>query len=165
MITQESPIQGIYHISSKDRRMLYVGQSKNIAQRFIDHKRQMEKGIHPNKGLQDMWNEYGESGIQFEIKEIVDDARILIKRERDHIIELKNGTTKLLNHEAAWRLLNPISLEPVSSNWKRKLHQRSKDVYFIAIPKNLADFFNWHGGDDIEITPDTKKQTLTLRKK
>jgi hypothetical protein len=36
---------------------------------------------------------------------------------------------------------------------------------YIFIPRAFARLFNWQKGDEIEITPDTKKQTLTLRKR
>jgi antitoxin component of MazEF toxin-antitoxin module len=36
---------------------------------------------------------------------------------------------------------------------------------YIQIPRDLARILNWKKGDAIEITPDTEKQTLTLRKK
>lgn len=36
---------------------------------------------------------------------------------------------------------------------------------YIQIPRDLARILEWEKGDDIEVIPDTEKQTLTLRKK
>jgi hypothetical protein len=52
------------------------------------------------------------------------------------------------------------------TNPTRKLGTTSaKRAFFLTMPKAFVHLFNWQKGDDIEITPDTKKQTLTLRKR
>jgi bifunctional DNA-binding transcriptional regulator/antitoxin component of YhaV-PrlF toxin-antitoxin module len=43
------------------------------------------------------------------------------------------------------------------------MHQE-KTLYF-SIPRTLSKLLGWKKGDEVELDADTKKQTLTLRKK
>jgi len=43
----------------------YVGKAKNIPVRWRQHKAQLRKGSHKNKGLQADWSRYGESAFEF----------------------------------------------------------------------------------------------------
>ena len=46
----------IYKITNITNGMVYVGQSVNIIKRWNEHKRNLRKGAHENKKLQNAWN-------------------------------------------------------------------------------------------------------------
>jgi len=60
---------GIYSILCKPKAMMYVGQSRNIINRFTHHRFMLRKGVHANKSLQKDWNGLGEDAFLFEIEE------------------------------------------------------------------------------------------------
>ena len=63
---------GIYKIINKVDRKYYVGSSKDITEsRWVDHKKELNRGKHYNKYLQNAWNKYGESNFDFVIIEIL----------------------------------------------------------------------------------------------
>lgn len=60
-------IVGIYKITNKLNDKVYIGQSKNIMQRFREHKSALNRNLHKNEHLQLSWNKYGENNFLFEI--------------------------------------------------------------------------------------------------
>lgn len=61
-------ISGIYKIQSIVRpQRYYIGSSLNIHRRWREHYRQLKKGIHHSVKLQNHFNKYGESDLQFSI--------------------------------------------------------------------------------------------------
>ena len=62
-------ICGIYKITCKINNRIYIGSSKNIMQRWKEHKQKLNKNIHDNMFLQRDWNRYGEDNFIFEILE------------------------------------------------------------------------------------------------
>ena len=64
-------MKGIYKITNKINKKVYIGQSTNIEQRFIKHKAELRGGYHHNKHLQKAWNKYGEINFKFEIIYVV----------------------------------------------------------------------------------------------
>lgn len=62
---------GIYMIKNKKTGQMYIGQSKHIKRRWVDHKYELVRGIHANTFLQNSWNKYGEDNFSFSIIEEV----------------------------------------------------------------------------------------------
>lgn len=62
-------IIGIYCIENKINQKKYIGQSIEIYQRWKRHIRELNKGVHINKHLQDSWNKYGSKNFSFYILE------------------------------------------------------------------------------------------------
>lgn len=62
-------ISGIYQIRNLVNGKVYVGSSKNILNRWAQHKRDLKRGTHYNDALQRAWNKHGEDGFIFEILE------------------------------------------------------------------------------------------------
>lgn len=58
-------IIGIYCIENIINNKKYIGQSKDIQQRYQSHKSKLNKHTHPNKLLQSDWDEYGEDKFIF----------------------------------------------------------------------------------------------------
>lgn len=60
---------GIYKIENIINNKVYIGQSKEIRQRWNRHKNEIRKGIHCNKHLERAFQSYGEENFVFEIIE------------------------------------------------------------------------------------------------
>jgi len=60
---------GVYSITNQLTGMIYIGSSKNIIDRFRNHKGYLKLGRHHNKQLQNSWNTHGEKAFIFNIIE------------------------------------------------------------------------------------------------
>lgn len=71
---------GIYKIECVINNKCYVGSSKNIEIRFLDHKKALRNNTHYRR-FQNGWNKYGEQNFIFEIIEecVIDE---LLEREQ-----------------------------------------------------------------------------------
>lgn len=69
---KRSLIWGIYMILNIKNNKMYIGSSKNVKERINEHKRELRKGIHINKHLQNSWNKYGKENFLFKEIEIID---------------------------------------------------------------------------------------------
>ena len=67
---------GIYMIKNKKTGQMYIGQSKHIKRRWVDHKYELVRGIHANTFLQNSWNKYGEDNFSFSIIEEVNENKL-----------------------------------------------------------------------------------------
>ena len=83
-------MSGIYKIQNSNTGKIYVGASRNIHKRWIFHRWQLKKGIHPIKSLQKDWDK----GHNFDFEIIEEcDADLLDEREIFWIKELKANST------------------------------------------------------------------------
>ena len=62
-------ISGIYKIENLVNGKVYIGQSKNIYERWYCHKNKLNSNKHNNKYLQNAWNKYGNENFDFSILE------------------------------------------------------------------------------------------------
>jgi group I intron endonuclease len=60
---------GIYTITNNTTNKVYIGCSKNIKARLLNHKSFLKKNKHANMHLQRAFNKYGEESFDFEILE------------------------------------------------------------------------------------------------
>lgn len=77
----KSGIYQIVHVASGKR---YVGQAKDIAKRWVTHKRTLSRGVHASRHLQRAWDKYGADAFAFEVIEVCD-IPDLDTREQFHI--------------------------------------------------------------------------------
>lgn len=74
-------ISGIYLIKNTQTGKLYIGESKHIYTRWLQHKEQLANGAHYNKPLQNDYDIYGESSFEYilyqEVRENTGDKTIL----------------------------------------------------------------------------------------
>ena len=82
MIKMNETIIGIYKIENKENNKVYIGSSKNIENRWKQHKSLLRCGKHHSQHLQYAWNRYGEDGFIFEIIEENISQEELFKREQ-----------------------------------------------------------------------------------
>ena len=82
--------RGVYRIHNLVNDKSYVGQSREIPRRWIFHLWELRNNLHTNKGLQNDWNEYGESNFNFEVLEECFSQDQLWEKE-EHYIQLLNS--------------------------------------------------------------------------
>ena len=56
---------GIYAIENTINKKRYYGSTKDKRERWSQHRRQLNKGIHHNRHLQSAWNKYGKEAFEF----------------------------------------------------------------------------------------------------
>ena len=91
-------IVGIYCIENTVNNKKYIGLSRNIEQRWNEHRSKLRRGKHNNIYLQRAWNHYGEDAFKFYIVETCD-SDMLSEREEYYIA--KEHT---LSHESGYNL-------------------------------------------------------------
>jgi len=69
-------MQGIYRISCSQENKVYIGSSVNIARRWMEHRRDLNKGTHHCNQLQEAWDAYGDESFIFETVELCDNIVI-----------------------------------------------------------------------------------------
>lgn len=67
---------GIYKIENLVNGKIYIGQSKQIRQRWSEHKKELRKNRHKNIYLQRAWNKYGENYFKHEILELCSEEKL-----------------------------------------------------------------------------------------
>lgn len=63
---------GVYRIRNSQNDKVFVGFASDLEARFNRHKAELKFGNHRNKELQTIWNLYGESALEFEILDVLD---------------------------------------------------------------------------------------------
>ena len=61
---------GIYCIENVINNKKYIGLSRDINRRWIEHRSELNRGDHINKYLQSAWNLYGENAFKFYVIEL-----------------------------------------------------------------------------------------------
>lgn len=72
---------GIYAIENMITKECYVGQSKNIANRYQQHLNMLEKGEHHSRKLQEAFNQMGIHNFALKILELCDEDQLDIKEQ------------------------------------------------------------------------------------
>ncbi len=91
-------IIGIYCIENTVNNKKYIGLSRNVEQRWNEHRSKLRLGKHKNIYLQRAWNNYGEDAFRFYVIETCA-SEMLSEREEYYIA--KEHT---LSHESGYNL-------------------------------------------------------------
>lgn len=89
---------GIYCIENIINNKKYIGLSRDIMRRWLEHYSELNKGNHINAYLQQAWNLYGKDAFKFYIIELCNSEE-LSNRERYYIHEYHT-----LSHENGYNL-------------------------------------------------------------
>lgn len=81
-------VSGIYAIRNMVTGKVYVGSAGRIKARFVVHRSQLNRGVHPNEKLQRAWVKYGAEAFAFEVLEMVAHLGELVAREQHWIDSL-----------------------------------------------------------------------------
>lgn len=118
---------GIYQIRNVRNGKVYIGSTVNFETRFYQHRRELNKGKHHSRKLQQSWNECGSDAFVFEVLEIAefDDRQQLYQLEQEYI-------DRLLPHKFGFNMapfVNDVTitrsskyhLKPVAGTYKIKI--------------------------------------------
>lgn len=87
-------VSGVYQVVCTKDNSSYIGQSKDIYQRWKQHKYQLSYNRHSNKGLQLSFNHWGLTNFELRILEVcVPEEKTLLNLEKVWI----NRSTQLFN--------------------------------------------------------------------
>lgn len=87
---------GIYLITCLVTKDTYIGKSKNLNQRWCQHRHDLREGCHNNPDLQRLYNEHGSKNFTMELVELVANKDELEAREV-YWIEIKQPTLNIVN--------------------------------------------------------------------
>jgi group I intron endonuclease len=76
---------GVYAIRHVLSGKLYVGSSRNLARRWREHRRALNKGTHHSRHLQRAWDRHGADAFVFEILQAIENDADLMMAEQFHI--------------------------------------------------------------------------------
>lgn len=103
---------GIYCILNLVNQKKYIGSSKNLQERLINHKCQLLKNKHGNKILQNSWNKYYKDNFVYIILEYCEKEK-LIEREQFYIDNLNpefNIVKEVLQHSSFGKKIHQYNL-------------------------------------------------------
>jgi hypothetical protein len=101
---------GIYEIVNTLTKCRYIGQSKRIEERWIEHRRLLERGEHRHQMLQQAWNEHGCRRFRWRILE---ELSVLSSNMTMHARE------RIWMHKYRDRLYNEKRLQPERKTGKQ----------------------------------------------
>lgn len=114
--------KGIYIIKNKINEKVYIGQSKQLGQRYYGHLRSLKKGTHHNEILQKSFYKYGFDNFEFSILEEVLDENLLNEREK-YWIDFYGG----INSDNVYNLKDPL-LNEHSDYVRNKLSKANSGI-------------------------------------
>lgn len=118
---------GVYMISNNGRN--YIGSSKSLYDRLLEHRNKLLKGVHPNDFLQNVYNKHGINDFEYQILEFcIPENRVI--REKYYIDALKPEFNLQLD---------PI-LKTLSLYSKQKLGKSIKQGKLLGKYKTKFDF-------------------------
>lgn len=123
---------GVYKLSVANH--IYVGSSKSLYHRLIEHRRDLSKDEHPNQFLQNVCNKYGIANINIEILEyctpedrIVNEAKWIKKLNAD--LNFKDPQTNKLSEYSKQKLSKSIKEGRLAGKYKTKFDLHEVECY------------------------------------
>lgn len=81
-VVDEPAKSGVYIILNTASMRVYVGQSRNIRQRWRQHRNALRRGMHSNKSLQADWSSSGEECFRFHVAALLSPVDALAQEKR-----------------------------------------------------------------------------------
>lgn len=124
-------MKAVYYIKNALTGYVYIGSSKNIQQRFKEHRKGLRRGEHHCSYLQNSWNKHGESSFRFGIIEQCSD---LLEREQFYI----DNNCRLYNSMklvGGYHFSNLGSFKKGHTPWNKDKRYKSTD--HLKVKKNI----------------------------
>lgn len=123
---------GIYCLTNAKNNKRYIGSSKHVQKRLLEHIFQLENHIHSNKELQ---KAFDTDGLTFNVLEYIDsNNRELILSKEQEWINLFNST----NPEYGYNKINSkVNQEQILFNRKNIKNLTKYPIWFIIIDEIL----------------------------
>jgi group I intron endonuclease len=130
---RRNPKSGIYEIKNITNGKMYIGNSKDIINRFSQHKSNLRNNKHTNTHLQASWNKHGESNFIFRtIELILNPTKQILEEREDYWINYYDSINKGYNMQGAVR-------GTFSNEWKHRNKERVQKNKFYSNPE-IKDF-------------------------
>lgn len=131
---------GIYEIINLTTNKVYIGHSKRMSQRWLDHQKDLNKNKHTNCHLQYAWNKYGKDDFIFRKIEFVENIKEKLIEREVHWCKVKDCH----NPDKGYNIEVPGEYK--KSKGKQGVNQRSSQSkytldYYLNHPKILAKDF------------------------
>ena len=178
---------GIYCIENIINGKKYIGLSRDIDRRWLEHRSELNRGDHVNKYLQNSWNNYGEDAFKFNIVELCSPEELSDREcyyiSKYHTLSHENGynlTTggentsrgKCVIHLISGRIYNSVKDAAKNSgvtditmiDWCRKYYNfMYLDEYneLSEIQKNYYINFDWESFNHKKLSKAHSRENLT----
>lgn len=124
---------GIYKITNTINNKVYVGSSIDIKTRWSNHRKKLSYGIHPNAGLQNDYDLYGDTCFKYDVicecsKRVCNAAETAwtkYYKEDGRCYNISIGTR--LSDETKEKISNALSGRIVTDETKNKLSMAAKN--------------------------------------
>ena len=143
-------LSGIYKISNKINNKIYIGSSKDILDRWADHKKELRHNYHGNPHLQNSWNKYKEESFRFEILELTP-LELLLVREQEWL-DSSGCCDKKIGYNCS----------KIAGNPPTRNHSDESKKYLSEI--NSGENNAFFGKNHSQETKNKMKESWTLRK-
>ena len=114
----------VYKIANKENGKAYIGSTGNPEKRWVAHRSELRRGIHPNQILQRAWQKYGEDSFEFIILERLEGSEEMVEREQALIDALRPEYN--IRKTASSNL--GLSFGPQSEEHKNKIRTAIKGI-------------------------------------
>ena len=133
---------GIYVIVCIENHKFYIGQSKDIQERWKQHVLLLNKQKHSNRHLQHVYDKYGLDALHFQVVEYCQVSE-LDQREQGYLDQMMQFDTCM---NIAPFAINPVNQLPRTKEWYekisaanrgKKLSEKTKELIRIARAKQV----------------------------
>lgn len=115
-------ICGVYKITNTVNGKFYVGSSKDVEKRWLQHRNDLDANKHGNPYLQNAWNKYGCQNFKFQI---IEECPLEVQFEREQFYLNKLNPFD----DNGYNIVRQISKEYMSDHCMVKTCSRCKNKY------------------------------------
>lgn len=136
-------ITGVYQIRNVINGKIYLGStSRRFSQRKAEHFKNLRKGLHKNRHLQNAWNKYGSKNFVFEIIEVCDKEKC-VEREQHYLCTLHPQ----YNHRP--NAASNLGCKWNDNQWKKCLPKKGRESFFFS--GEFFKFRNLISGEEVTL--------------
>lgn len=159
---------GVYEIRNTTNNKRYIGSSKDLAERFRRHKRDLRRGKHHSRYLQRAWNKYGEEAFVFNLLEFRPAEKLMNAEDLYLLLSTPEYNTNLAASSSAGTksseetkakigaAIRKLGIRPPESTWKDRRKRVSavdpKTDLELKTFDSVAEACRWMGRDHRWVT-------------